>query len=241
MKSFVAEESFWDLFPEARIGIVVAHGMQPTDAVSPEHAQAITWALAAASEAADRHLESNTISQNEVVAVWREAYQQFKTKKGARCSIENLLKRVLKDNPVGSITPSVDIYNTVSLKYALPVGGEDIDCFDGDIRLGITEGGDAFLPLGDEEDAPTLEGELCYRDNAGAICRCWNWRDGQRTALTDDSAKAFLIIESVDPARADDLRAATDELAALVEEHLGATIFAKEIITRDRPTMVIDE
>ncbi len=241
MKSFVTEESFWNLFPEACIGIVVAHGMQPTDAVSPEHAQAITRALAAANEAADRHLESNTISQNEVVAVWRDAYQQFKTKKGARCSIENLLKRVLKGNPVGSITPSVDIYNTVSLKYALPVGGEDIDSFDGDIRLGITEGGDAFQPLGDEEDAPTLEGELCYRDNAGAICRCWNWRDGQRTALTDESAKAFLIIESVDPTRADDLRAATDELAALVQEHLGATIFAKQIVTRDNPTMVIDE
>ena len=241
MKSFVTEDSFWNLFPEACIGIVVAHGMQPTDAVSPEHAQAITRALAAANEAADRHLESNTISQNEVVAVWREAYQQFKTKKGARCSIENLLKRVLKGNPVGSITPSVDIYNTVSLKYALPVGGEDIDSFDGDIRLGITEGGDAFQPLGDEEDAPTLEGELCYRDNAGAICRCWNWRDGQRTALTDESAKAFLIIESVDPTRADDLRAATDELAALVQEHLGATIFAKQIVTRDNPTMVLDE
>ncbi len=241
MKSFVTEESFWNLFPEACIGIVVAHGMQPTDAVSPEHAQAITRALAAANEAADRHLESNTISQNEVVAVWRDAYQQFKTKKGARCSIENLLKRVLKGNPVGSITPSVDIYNTVSLKYALPVGGEDIDSFDGDIRLGITGGGDAFQPLGDEEDAPTLEGELCYRDNAGAICRCWNWRDGQRTALTDESAKAFLIIESVDPTRADDLRAATDELAALVQEHLGATIFAKQIVTRDNPTMVIDE
>ena len=135
----------------------------------------------------------------------------------------------------------MDIYNTVSLTHALPVGGEDIDAMDGDIRLGITEGGDAFRPLGEEEDAPTLEGELCYRDDAGAICRCWNWRDGERTALTDDSKKAFLIIESVDPAHADDLAAATDQLAAMVERHLGATIFAKQIITRDNPTMVIDE
>ena len=61
-----------------------------------------------------------------------------------------------------------------------------------------------------------------------------------RTALTDESAKAFLIIESVDPARADDLQAAIDELADLVESHLGATIFAKEVVTRDNPTMVID-
>ena len=152
-----------------------------------QDAAAIARALAEANGKADQHLESNTISQNEVVAVWRDAYQKFKTKKGVRCSIENLLKRVLKGNPVGSITPSVDIYNTVSLTHALPVGGEDIDAMAGDIRLGITEGGDAFRPLGEEEDAPTLEGELCYRDDAGAICRCWNWRDGERTALTDKS------------------------------------------------------
>ena len=240
MKQFVTEESFWELFPDARIGVVVAHGMRPTDAVSEEDARAIARRLAEANAAADAHLTSNTISQNEMVAVWRDAYQKFKTKKGARCSVENLLKRVLKGNPVGSITPSVDAYNAVSLAYALPVGGEDIDAMDGDIRLGITEGGDAFRALGEDEDAPTFEGELCYRDDAGAICRCWNWRDGVRTALTDESAKAFLIIESVDPARADDLQAAIDELAALVENHLGATIFAKEIITHDNPTMVID-
>jgi len=105
----------------------------------------------------------------------------------------------------------------------------------------LIEGGDAFRALGEEEDAPTLEGELCYRDDAGAICRCWNWRDGQRTALSDDSEKAFLIIESVDPARAYDLQAAIDELTSLVEQHLGATVFAKKVVTADDPTMVIDE
>lgn len=241
MKRFVTEASFWELFPQAQIGIVVAHNMKSEAEITPEDAAAIAQALAAANGAADRHLESNTIAQNEVVAVWRRAYQQFKTKKGARCSIENLLKRVLKGNPVGSITPSVDVYNIVSLTYALPVGGEDIDAMDGDIRLGITEGGDTFRPLGEDKDAPTLEGELCYRDNAGAICRCWNWRDGERTALTDESNKAFLVIESVDPARADDLIAATDQLADLVQRYLGADIFAKQIITRENPAMVIDE
>lgn len=241
MKQFVTETSFWNLFPDAQIGIVVAHNMKPESKVSAEDAAAIAKQLSEANRKADQHLNSNTISQNEVVAVWRDAYQKFKTKKGARCSIENLLKRVLKGNPVGSITPSVDIYNTISLTYALPVGGEDIDAMDGDIRLGITEGGDAFRPLGEDEDAPTLEGELCYRDNTGAICRCWNWRDGERTALTDESNKAFLIIESVDPARADDLVAATNQLADMVERYLGAEIFAKQIITRNNPTMVIDE
>ena len=67
---------------------------------------------------------------------------------------------MLKGKPVGHITPAVDIYNTVSLSYALPVGGEDLHAIEGDLRLKVTDGGDAFLPLGEEADDPTLPGEL---------------------------------------------------------------------------------
>ena len=239
MQKFIAEESFWELFPEAAIGVVVATGMKPTGEVPFEDSAAIAKLLAEANTQADRHLTSNTISQNEAVRVWREAYQRFKTKKGARCSIENLLKRVLKGNPVGSITPAVDIYNAVSLKYALPVGGEDVDSFEGDLRLGITEGGDAFCALGEDEDDPTLAGELCYRDDAGAVCRCWNWRDGRRTALSDDSKSAFLVIECVDPTRLGDLDAALRELAQLVERFLGASVETRAIVDRAHPDLVI--
>ena len=97
----------------------------------------------------------------------------------------------------------------------------------------------AFLPLGEDADDPTLPGELAYIDDAGAVCRCWNWRDGQRTALTDDSRNAFLIIECVEPARVDDCRAAIDELAELVERYLGATIAVKDVITREHREVVI--
>ncbi|WP_241963615.1 B3/4 domain-containing protein [Gordonibacter sp. 28C] len=131
MQKFIAEESFWELFPDAAIGIIVARGLKPADQVPAEDAAAIAKLLREANEQADKHLTSNTISENEPVRVWREAYQKFKTKKGARCSVENLFKRVLKGNPVGSITPSVDIYNAISLKHALPVGGEDLDSFVG--------------------------------------------------------------------------------------------------------------
>lgn len=239
MTQFIADESFWELFPDATIGIIVAHSLKPAADVPAEDASAIARLLGEANRTADQHLTSNTISENEVVRVWREAYQKFKTKKGARCSVENLLKRVLKGNPVGSITPSVDIYNAISLKYALPVGGEDLDSFVGDFRLGITEGGDAFLPIGEDEDDPTLPGELCYRDDEGAVCRCWNWRDGQRSALTDESQNAILVMECVDPARRADLEAALDEFAGLMERYLGADIELRAIVDREHPQLTI--
>lgn len=241
MQKFVAEESFWELFPEAAIGIIVVRGMKGARDVPEADVAEIAALLRDANERANAYLTSNVISENEPVKVWRAAYQKFKTKKGARCSIENLLKRVLKGNPVGSITPSVDIYNAISLKYALPVGGEDLDAFVGDFRLGLTAGGDAFLPIGEEEEDPTLPGELCYRDDAGAVCRCFNWRDGQRTALTDDSGNAILVVESLDPARRDDLESALDEFAQLMERYLGAEVVARTVVDRAHPETVIAE
>ena len=235
MGSFVAEESFWKLFPQASIGVVVATGMKSTSEIAGGDVDEIATLLKRANVDARQHLMSDTISENEPVKAWREAYRRFKTKKGARCSIENLLKRVLKDKPVSHITPAVDIYNTVSLTYTLPVGGEDLHAIEGDLRLTVSEGGDAFLPLGEDADDPTLAGELAYVDDAGAVCRCWNWRDGVRTALTDGSTDAFFAIECVEPDRMGDCQAAIDQLAELLERYLGATIGAKTLVTRDNP------
>lgn len=168
-------------------------------------------------------------------------YQKFKTKKGARCSIENLLKRVLKGNPVGSITPSVDIYNTVSLTHALPVGGEDIDAMDGDIRLGITEGGDAFRPLGEEENAPTLEGELVLprrRRRHLPLLELARRRAHGPDRRLEEGLPHHRVRGSGPRRRPRRRHRSAGRHGA---QYLGADIFAKQIIARDNPTMVIDE
>ena len=216
MASFAIEPAFWELFPQAEIGIVVARGIDNAH----ESSEDVKAALAEANKAALAHVPDPTISKNPAVAVWREAFQQFKTKKGARSSIEALLKRASGGREVGSINPLVDIYNTVSLTYALPCGGEDIDTFAGDLRLTVTPG------------------EVCYLDDAGAVCRCWNWRDGVRTMLTESTTNAFLILESVDPARHDDLAAALDDLAARTQAALGGEM-ESHIVTKDSPAIAL--
>ena len=239
MKKFVAEDSFWGLFPECTIGVVVARNLKPVAEMSDEERAEIHRMLARANVDAEKWLVEKTLSQNKPIAVWRAAYQQFKTKKGARVSIENLLKRASKGNPVGDITPLVDIYNALSLSYALPFGAEDVDTIVGDMRLAVTEGGDAFDPLG-EGDEPTLPGELAYLDDAGAVCRCWNWRDGQRTAITDTSKNAVIFIECVDPERVDDLREACDKLAEALTNYMGAEILTNKLVTRDDPEALLE-
>lgn len=241
MKKFITEESFWSLFPDAEIGVVVLNDVDNSDSVYEDN-ETIRDDLAKANQEAGKWIMATPLSKNEVIKVWRDAFQKFKKKKGNRASIEALLARVDKGNYVGGINPLVDVYNAISLTYGLPIGGEDIDNFAGNLRLTVSEeGGDEFMALGDEENNPTLPGELCYLDDIGAVCRCWNWRDGKRTMLTGNTKNAFMIIENVDPGRHGDLVEALDLMEENAVKYLGAKALVKTILTKENREVMIEE
>lgn len=223
MSKFKITDEFWELFPDTEITIVLAKDIHNTEVFVEDVRQEINELLERSGKEAKKFLLEEVFSENKVISVWRKAYQQFKTKKGVRSSIESLLKRIEKGTGVSQINPLVDIYNAVSLTYGLPCGGEDMDTFKGDMLLTKAIGGELFTALGDEEYDNALPGEVIYKDDEGAVCRCWNWRDGQRTMLTENTVNAFLIIESVDPSRSNDLKAAASTLAELTEKYLGGT------------------
>ena len=236
MKKFIIDRSFWELFPDATIGVMLLRGYENAE----ESPQELVDMLAESNRLAAQYLTAENFSDNPVVQVWRQAFRKFKTKKGVRCSIEALLKRSTGENPVHTINPLVDIYNSASLRYALPVGSEDMDTFVGDLRLTITEGGDDFHLIGEEESNPSLPGELVYKDDAGAVCRCFNWRDGQRTMITGQTRNAFMIIENLEPERVDDLKALMDFVQENAEKYLHAEV-KKTILDRNNPEMVIGD
>ena len=236
MKKFVIDRSFWELFPDATIGVLLLRGYENAE----ESPQELIDMLNESNQLAARYLTAENFSDNPVVQVWRQAFRKFKTKKGARCSIEALLKRSTGENPVHTINPLVDIYNSASLRYALPVGSEDMDTFVGDLRLTVTEGGDDFHLIGEEESSPSLPGELVYKDDAGAVCRCFNWRDGERTMITGKTRNAFMIIENLEPERIDDLNAIMDFVQENAEKYLHADV-KMTILDINNPEMVISE
>lgn len=217
MKKFIIKEDFWSLFPEAKIGVIVCKDIDNSIKDENQYEEI----LRNAEKEALKHLQNDDFSSNEVIKVWREAFQKFKTKRGARCSIEALLKRVNNGNHLGTINPLVDIYNSISLSYGLPCGGEDIDKFVGDIRLTKAMGNEDFITLGTDESAPPYEGEIVYKDDAGAICRCFNWREAVRTMLTEETKNAFLCIELIDKSREEEFHNALKELSKLVQDNLG--------------------
>lgn len=229
------------IFPTAKIAVLTVKNVKEFVQLDEKSAAEIKQLLDDANKKAKKYLPSDVISENPVIRVWREAYAKFPTKKGARCSIESLLKRVLHDHPVKTIAPTVDITNAISLKYAFPIGAENMDAFVGDIHVGIMKGGEDFWPIGSDKPEPPLAGEIAYYDEAGVICRCWNWRDGKRTEVTDETTTEFMAMECIEPERYSQLEEAIDELEDLLRRYVGAETMYKAILDKEHSEMNIQD
>ena len=81
-----------------------------------------------------------------------------------------------------------------------------------------------MILLGEKEAKTPNEGEVFYKDENGAICRRWNWKEADRTKITPSTRNAFLVLEILPPVDQKLLEAATNELASLIQKYCGGTV-----------------
>ncbi|WP_275553833.1 B3/4 domain-containing protein [Mixta sp. Marseille-Q2659] len=152
---------------------------------------------------------------------WNTVFKAFGAKpKKTPCSAEALRKGVLKDGGMASIDPVVDIYNAISIRYAVPVGGENLTAYEGNPRLTIADGSEPFDTV--KAGEPAMEypevGEVIWRDDRGVTCRRWNWRQGVRTRLDSNAQQMWFILESLPAMPLSALEEAGDMLIASLEQ-----------------------
>ncbi|MGW7285703.1 B3/B4 domain-containing protein [Streptomyces sp. NPDC054847] len=155
------------------------------------------------------------------MAAWREAYTAFGAKPSrTRNSAEALARRALADGGLPRINVLVDVYNAISVAHLIPVGGEDTDRIEGGMRLVRATGQEPFVTVtGGEEIVEHPEpGEVVWCDDEGVTCRRWNWRQGVRTRLTEDSVNALFLLEGMGPAAGGEAATAAAELAESLEK-----------------------
>ncbi|MDJ1132722.1 B3/B4 domain-containing protein [Streptomyces iconiensis] len=202
------------LRPDYRALLVVAEGLRPgpSDAFSEE--------LLAEAEA-----KACDPDQHPHITEWHEAFRAFGAKpKRTRPSVDALLRRAPEGLP--RVDRLTDVYNAVSVAHVLPLGGEDLDLYVGPARLTRADGSETFALMSGGE--PVTEnpraGEVVWRDDEGVTCRRWNWRQCVRTRLSQDTTRAFFVLDALgalDDTAVDEAgRALT---AALVASSPGAT------------------
>lgn len=151
------------------------------------------------------------------VLAWAEAFRAFGAKpQRTRPSLTALLRRVPEGLP--RVDRLTDAYNAISVRHAVPVGGEDLDAYRGPIRLTRATGDEPFETVAAGE--PVIEapepGEVVWRDDAGVTCRRWNWRQCTRTRLTTTTTRAVFVLDALEPMDDAALAAAGDELSTVL-------------------------
>jgi DNA/RNA-binding domain of Phe-tRNA-synthetase-like protein len=172
------------------------------------------------------------------VAAWRDAYRSFGAKpKRTRNSLEALLRRAEAGLP--RVNRLTDLYNAISVLYQIPLGGEDLTRYTGAPRLIRAAGTEPFDTVADGE--PVTEypdpGEVVWCDDAGVTCRRWNWRQGRRTQLREDTTAALFILDALDPVTDQALHAAADDLAAHLARLAPGVRTARRLIAGSHPKL----
>jgi len=218
---FRVERQVLEKFPDFCVGGVMTAGLDNRKAADTAY-QLIQTAM---QEARAKFDDNNPLAVHPYIVAWREAFRQAGIKPSEfPSSIEALLRRVLKGNDLPSINPAVDIANAVSLKYVLPLGGHDLERVVGDLTVRLSQAGDVFSPPdGEEGQIETLSaGEIVYADQAEVRTRRWVWRQGRKARVDQSSRHIFFPIDGFESLNGPQVKAAVEELARLLTEHLGA-------------------
>ena len=204
------------LRPDYRAFVLVAEGLRPG---GPDG-----WseALLAGAESAAAAADAPHVLD------WAEAFRAFGAKpQRTRPSVAALLRRVPELPRVDRLT---DAYNAVSVRFGIPIGGEDLDAYRGALRLARARGDEPFETTASGE--PVVEhpepGEVVWRDDAGVTCRRWNWRQCTRTRLTTSTTRAVFVFDALGSLPDAELAAAGEAFStALAEGNPGVRLASR--------------
>tara|TARA_Y100000310_G_C20579466_1_gene762222 strand:- start:265 stop:969 length:705 start_codon:yes stop_codon:yes gene_type:complete len=227
---FSVSSDVFKQYPDLIIGVIVA-----TEVNNADHSPEIAALLRQAEAHVQSTIDVETFKEHPNIAALQEVHRSFGSNPNKfPPSTQALVKRVLKGGQLPSINPIVDLYNVISLRHIVCAGAEDLDACEGNIRLTYADGNESFKSLGEENEDPPEAGELVYKDDVGIICRKLNWREGDRTKITDDTQNAVIVVEGFSPFTHEELTQTMTELSELLQKYCRAQTRI-EILTQENP------
>jgi DNA/RNA-binding domain of Phe-tRNA-synthetase-like protein len=218
--------------PTFHRGIIVAMNMNNRE-ISPKLQELLSQAI---KDAAIHPIDLDTDPH---ITLWNEAHRQFKSNPNKFPPAHKaLLKRVQKpDASLPSINNVVAIMNHNSIASKIPVGGDNLAHTGAILELRHASGNENFMPLGTSDSENPDPGEVIYvcAESGNVMCRRWNWRNGNLTAIT---AETQAIVMNVDGLGADcepRVIQVRDRIAQMLGEFCNATTITT-LLNIDNPS-----
>lgn len=231
---FISQDIF-SKFPGYMRGVVLAHGVHNPPA-PPELVEALRQAEAALCT----RLTPETITSHLRIEAWREAYRSLGVKPSEfRPSVEALARRVLKRDPLPTISTLVDIGTLASIHNLMPIGAHAIDHVTGDIGLRLATGTESFEPFGTEIVEHPLPGEVVFVEGDAVLTRRWTWRQAKHTLVVPETTAIEVNVDALPPLTRPEVERICQEVAELVAHYAGGVV-RWEIISADKPIIELD-
>lgn len=214
---FSVHKKIFDRFPGLNLGVFVVLGID-----NRKQSGDLLKMIREREKEIRQNYEYESLSEHPNIRAWRMAYGAFGAKpKKYKSSVESLYRMALSGLELKSINTLVDIYNYISLKHMIPLGGDDLDKLDGDITLSMAQGGEPFTPLNSKQTEFAKTGEVIYADEKEVLCRRWNWRECDKTKMSSKTENVILVLEGLPPVGKADIQLALEDLSDLVRQFCG--------------------
>jgi DNA/RNA-binding domain of Phe-tRNA-synthetase-like protein/ribosomal protein S18 acetylase RimI-like enzyme len=213
---FAYDREVAERYPGIRAGLVHATGL-----ANGSSSPALLEDYRAEQRAASERLSATPLAELPSIVAWRRAFTAFGAKPTQyRNAAEALLRRLDKHGDIPSISTLVDLGNLVSIRYAMPVAVFDRAGVAGSITVRFARGDEPFTDLGSAEVTHPEPGEVVFVDEQDVVCaRRWCWRQSAQSATSGSTTEALIVVEGQHDSAGDDVRAAVDDLVALLAAH----------------------
>jgi DNA/RNA-binding domain of Phe-tRNA-synthetase-like protein len=182
-------------------------------------------------------VEHTPLSELPTLAAWRSVFRAFGVDPTQyRSAAEALLRRLVKQGELPSISTLVDVANLVSIRHALPVAVIDARAVSGDVLVRFARGDEPWTDLGASETEHPQAGEVVFVDDLEAIlARRWCWRQSRASATREDTSEILVTVEGHHAAAATDVAAALHDLEDLLQAHAAVTSVRSGIVDARQP------
>ncbi len=178
------------------------------------------------------NLTNETISSYPEVLTYRKLYKEMGLDwHSKRPSPEALLRRIAQKKELYEINTCVDAYNLVVMKNRVSIGAFDLDELKLPTILRFPKAGEEILLLGDKEPTKYETTDLAYFDKTGGYNIYFNYRDAQRTAVTENTKNIILNIDGIYGITRQQVERSLKESIDIITKYCGGNVETVGIVT----------
>lgn len=216
---FKIDEEVKKRYPTVNIGIALIRGVQirkTDERLEAEKTELLSSLLGLTTEKLSLHPE---------IVSYRKLYKEMGIDwHSRRSSPEALLRRVALGKGLYTVNTCVDAYNLVVMKHRVSVGAFDYDAVRFPTVLRFAGEGDEILLLGDKEPAKYTSKELAYCDRDGGYNIDFNYRDAQRTMVTEHTKNVWINVDGIFDITTEQVEQSLKESVEKIVFYCGGTV-----------------